>query len=395
MGTRRGSVRCRPRLDGGPLIPLLLTLAACSTAAPRQTGFQQSLGAQVSSQEIRLRVTEYAAVFSEVVEVAADSILVLTSDRDVARNALVWKSYAIPAIYRSATLPDPLAAWIDAQILTVQMLDYFETGGGTELFGDLQPIAVESARALTEEAPRVVRLAGREVNEEQVDSIRSYARRNRLENPYFFRRSTIDMFASELAQERVSGLQAVGSMTELLSDMNQRLNVYLETLPRAGRWQMELMLTELADPERSAIYLEVLNQLEAMETLNRFLLDMPDLLDVQREYLFDAVEVQRSAFEESLGEYLRMAVDTVFTRVQPERAAVMADVDRILDERIGGAVGELDGTISAAVADIDRALERAVDRLFVRLLQLVAIACAGVLLLVFLLRRTPTFARAE
>ena len=63
--------------------------------------------------------------FSQTVEIAADSILRQTSERDVARNALIWKAYAVPAIYRSATLPDPLMAWIDSRVLTYQMRDYF------------------------------------------------------------------------------------------------------------------------------------------------------------------------------------------------------------------------------------------------------------------------------
>ena len=63
--------------------------------------------------------------------------------------------------------------------------------------------------------------------------------------------------------------------------------------------------------------------------------------------------------------------------------------------QIGDAVTRLDGTISQAVVDIDGALERAVDQLFVRLLQLVAIAGVVVVLLVLLLHRNFASARAE
>jgi hypothetical protein len=91
----------------------------------------------------------------------------------------------------------------------------------------------------------------------------------------------VELLAKYLGQDQVSGLQAVGSMTEMMEDMSQRLNTYAELLPRSGRWQAELLLAELADPERSQIYLEILNQIEAMETLNAFLLTAPDLVDEQ------------------------------------------------------------------------------------------------------------------
>jgi hypothetical protein len=370
-------------------------LAACSTAAPRQTGFQETLGSQVTSREIRIRAAEYAMTFSQTVEIAADSILRLTSDRRVARNALLWKSYAVAAIYRSATLPEPLMAWIDSRVLTYQMRDYFETGEGSDLFGEQQPLAVEATRFIETQLDRARELSGQESIPELEDGIRRFAAENPLTNPYFFRNSPVELLAKSLGQDQVSGLQAVGSMTELLEDMSQRLNTYMELLPRAGRWQAELMLAELADPERSAIYLEILNQLEAMETLNTFLLNAPDLVDEQREILLEAVDRQRIAFEAALERYVAGATEEILAGLTPEREAAMADLERVLHAEIGDAVTRLDGSISQAVVDIDGALERAVDQLFVRLLQLVAIVGAVAVVLVLVLRRRFASVRAE
>jgi hypothetical protein len=370
-------------------------LSACSTAAPRQTAFQESLGVDVSSREIRIRTTDYALVFAQTVELTADTILSLATERSVARNALIWKTYAVPAIYRSATLSDPLMAWIDSRVLTYQMRDYFTTGSGRALFGEHQHLALTAADFLLAELDRAIELSEQEVDPELREGILSFARDNPLNNPYFFRRSPVEVLAKALGKDHVSGLQAVGSMTELLEDMSQRLNTYSELLPRAGRWQAELMLAELADPERAEIYLDVLNQLEAMETLNTFLKGAPDLVDEQREALLEAVDAQRVAFEAALEKYVARATDDVMADLTLEREAAFLDLERILAAEIGGAVGELDRTIDRAVVDIDGALERAVDRLFVRLLQLVAIVGVAVILLVFLLRRRLIPAQAE
>jgi RNA polymerase sigma-70 factor (ECF subfamily) len=291
------------------LVLLALGLAACSTSAPRQTQFQESLGSQVSSREIRIRTTEFAMTFSQTVEIAADSILRLTADRRIARNALLWKSYSVPAIYRSATLPDPLMAWIDSRVLTYQMRDYFETGMGKDLFGDLQPLAVEGTRFIEGHLERAIELSGQKTDPELEGAIRQFAAENPLTNPYFFRPSPVDLLAKYLGQDQLSGLQAVGSMTELMEELSMRLNTYTEILPRAGRWQAELMLAELADPERAAIYLDILNRIEALDALNEFLVGMPDLVEEQRDILLEAVDYQRVAFEEALERYVAGATD--------------------------------------------------------------------------------------
>lgn len=395
MRTRRPLLGCHIRPARFTLALLVAGLTACSTAAPKQTGFQQRLGIDVSSREIRIRAAEFALTFSQTVEVAADSILRLTSDRDIARNALVWKSYAVPAIYRSASLPDPLMAWIDSWVLTYQMRDFFEAGGGRDLFGDLQPLAIEASRYLEGQLERAIELSGSTRDPELGNEIRAFAVEHPLTNPYFFRTSPVDLLAKHLGEDRVSGLQAVGSMTELLEDVAQRMNVYAELLPRSGRWQAELMMAEMADPERSAIYLEILNQLEAMETLNAFLLNAPDMVDEQREILLEAVTQQRIAFEGALEKYVASATEEILAGVPREREAALTEFDRILHAEIEEAVTRLDSSISRAVVSIDGTLVRAVDRLFVRLLQLVAIVGVVAILLVLLLHRRLASTKAE
>jgi len=387
MRTHEPSLQWHVRPLRCSLVLLAAGVTACSTAAPRQTGFQQSLGSEVTSREIRIRAAEYAQTFAQTVELAADSILELATERSVARNALIWKAYAVPAIYRSGTLPDPLAAFIDSRVLTYQMRDYFTTGSGSELFADHQQLAIEAATFLEGELLRARGLSGQEADPELDADVIRFAAENPLDNPYFFRRSTVEVLAKYMGEERVSGLQAVGSMTELMEDMSQRLNTYSELLPRTGRWQAELLLVELANPERSAIYLEILDQLEAMETLNAFLLSAPDLVEEQREILLEAVDYQRVAFEAALEKYVAGATGEILAGLTPEREAAIAELDRILHEEIEEAVTRLDASISQAVVDIDGALVRAVDQLFVRLLQLVAIVGVAVILLVLLLRR--------
>ncbi len=395
MMTRKAMRRCQASTVGLAAVLLLGALSACSTSAPKQTGFQQMLGSQLTAREVRIRTTEYAMTFSQTVEVMADSIMALTNDREVARQALIWKSYAVSAIYRSTTLPDPLMSWIDSRVLTYQMLDYFETGKGRDLFGEQQHLALAAARFVLAEMDRSVDFSGQKLDPDMDREIRQFATENPLTNPYFFRVSPVEQLASYLGQESVSGLQAVGSMTETIEELSMRLNTYSELLPRTGRWQAELMLAELTDSARVTAYLDVLNRIEAMEALNTFLRSAPELVDEQRENLLDAVDYQRIAFEDALERHVAGATDELLRGITPEREAAMRELDRVLDLRIGEAVTRLDGSIAQAVMDIDDALVRAVDHLFVRLLQLVAIVGVVAVLIVLLLRRRSRSAPAE
>jgi hypothetical protein len=321
--------------------------------------------------------------------------MALTSDPSVARNALVWKIYGVAAIHRSAALPDPLMATIDSRVLTYQMRDFFATGNGKSLFGAQQPLAVEAVRFIERELDRSIELSGQKMRPEMETGIRAFAAEHPLKNSYFFRPSPVELLAKYLGQDQVSGLQAVGSMTEMMEELSLRLNLYTELLPRSGRWQAELMLAELADSSRTSEFMDILNQIDAMKTLNAFLLSAPDLVNEQREILLEAVDYQRVAFEAALEKYLAGTTDEALAGVAVEREAAMEDLERIFESEIGEAVTRLDGTISQAVVDIDGALEKAVDRLFVRLLQLVAIVGVVVVLLVLLLHRKFVSAKAE
>ena len=395
MRTRKAPRPCRNRSLQYSLVLLVVGLAACSTAAPRQTGFQETLGSEISARELRIRTTDYALTFSQMVEFAADSILQLTADPTVSRNALIWKIYGVAAVYRSAALPDPLMAWIDSRVLTYQMRDFFATGNGKSLFGELQPLALEATRYIEAELDRSIELSGQKMHPELESGIRNFAAEHPLTNSYFFRPSPVELLAKYLGQDQVSGLQAVGSMTEMMEQLSLRLNLYTELLPRSGRWQAELMLAELADSSRSSKFTEILNQIEAMETLNAFLLSAPDLVDEQRDILLEAVDHQRLAFEAALEKYVAGATDEILAGITSEQEAAMAELDRIMQAEIQEAVTRLDASIARAVVDIDGALTRAVDQLFVRLLQLVAIVGAVVVLLILLLRRRMVSAKAE
>lgn len=95
-----GSISCGGALLGTLVLILLLALAGCSTAPPRQTDLMKSIeGVEISTREMQVRVYAYSSDFSAKIERAADEIYRETDDPSIRVNALAWKIHAIPAMH--------------------------------------------------------------------------------------------------------------------------------------------------------------------------------------------------------------------------------------------------------------------------------------------------------
>ena len=124
------------------VVTIMLTLSGCFSV-PKETALMKSVGVEVSITEYKIRLREFGYRFSGIVELSADEIISKTSDNEIKKQALKWKIYAIPAMIRSLSMKDPLAAGLDSWILSVQMVQYFKDGYGKELFGEYQNIAMD------------------------------------------------------------------------------------------------------------------------------------------------------------------------------------------------------------------------------------------------------------
>jgi hypothetical protein len=85
---------------------------ACQSV-PRQSEFLASAHLDISAGELRARTYASGRVFALRIEEVADSVLTVTRDPDTRRNALLWKTSAIPSLQEATLAPDPLIAAMD------------------------------------------------------------------------------------------------------------------------------------------------------------------------------------------------------------------------------------------------------------------------------------------
>lgn len=127
---------------------VFLSGAGCKKYSSESPLMREVEGVDVTSFELRSRMSNFAHRFSGLVEETADRIIAQSDDPDIQQNARLWKIHAIPACQKAIFFSDPLVALIDAWMFCIQMRLYFTGGAGEGLFGEWQSLAVETSERL-------------------------------------------------------------------------------------------------------------------------------------------------------------------------------------------------------------------------------------------------------
>jgi len=331
------------------LLLLILFVSGC-ISAPEQTPLMKEVGAGSTLSAIKLRflLNEFVVQFSSRTEAAADEIMALKPSSEVRRSALLWKIHAIPASFRSASLEDPMAAVIDSWILSKQIVHFFESGAGKDLFEENQDIALEAVRIIEREIYLIASSAG--ANEEgllKVDKwAESVAVEFPLENLYFTRRSFLQSFGKFMEKSGADAFKPIVKITESVSILRDLLIMYAENLPNQARWQVELLLIDLKLRAASAELKEALsNVADFTSQLADISQDLPDKLEAQKTVLMEDLHRE---WELALKDVDSMRIDTL-EHITGERTAIT----ETLDEELNLLLGQITTEREAAIRDIE------------------------------------------
>jgi len=363
------------------LIPLLIT--GCTSVARQTPMMESSENIDVSADELRVRVWEFGKRMGQAIEITADQIEFKTLDPQVRRNALVWKLYATGAAQDATMQFDPLVAAMDLWTLTLQMQAFFTTGNGKDAFGDHQYLALELSNRMVAEFEDVARLvsasgeidSGREVAQEWADQFP-------IQTLQFSRTSVITEVAKNVGHGSMSPTQTVGAIDHKLGLIMLRLAVLEQYWPRKLRWEMDLLIDDMARGVKPS---QLTSLRESLERLNDFLERSPDFvsseraavlgaIDQQMQELIVAIDAQRLAVSDEF----RVERDFLLEVAREERAQAFREIEAMLLEVVDQSLAESD---------------RVIDHFFWRATQLVAGLLAVIVILggivVFLLRRRP------
>jgi hypothetical protein len=320
---------------------LLGTVASLGCTSVSTQGSATALmvagGTDASLHELRTMQNVLALRVPGTLETAADGIAAQATDVVVKRHSLLFKIEVVPAFYEALFNADPLAGTLDAWALSIQLEGYLATGAGKNFFGPQQSLAIDAAAKVRQQIEVAARTASKSPAgfARAKSTVEDWAKDNPITGNFYSRPSILPELAKLAAKNTdISVFQAVGDITGTVNDLASRLNVYAAYLPRAGRWQAELLADEMSDRTEAQRVMSTFASVEKMTDRVSQLLS-PEAMqaavdfstaELRKEQVaaMAAVDVQR---KETLL-YLTQEREAAFAAVDAQRRDVMADVDR-------------------------------------------------------------------
>ncbi len=311
---------------------------------------------------------DFEEYFDAVVADAASEIEWQAPDREMRKAAVLWKVRMTTECRVATNQPDPAAALIDTWTLCTRMRAYMADGLGKDLFGELQPIAVDAARQLED---RIAHIAETYLPADKFVAAREAVEGYAMEHPIggvFDRKRAPRMSKEkegqtllEMMMTPLEPFRAIGQFNrgaDSLRDMSltaDRFADIVEDLPSSVRWQTQLLLMNLEEAEAIR---STLNSMETFSQSTRRIADtaeaLPKELREEASAWLDEVEARQGTVQETLSEARETAASI-------ERSVGRVDeiaqrVDRTVNEssEVAGAWRQTAEAVRLAVAEMNR-----------------------------------------
>ena len=349
------------------MMVILVFIYNCQTT-DIHTGLESKLDdVRFSSEELRLRINNFTLKFSGRVESAADQIIANSDDKLIKQNALIWKLNSIPTVNEAVFIAEPFAAAIDTWAFSLQMLNFFDSGNGKNLFGTHQSVAINTSKIIESQIKQLVYEG---LLDTELDFAAKYVypwvKDNPIKDISFTRESTIDITAKLISDRKRNLASSVGEIETTVNDLSMKLNIYYDQLPKLASWRLELLAnTFMHNDKIDSLHNYISSITDSFERISAMIGDSENLLDTSIMETFDRVEKLRLNVKRDL-QYER---EILLSAISDERSIILKDINKqrletIKDFKILSE--ELIGKVSVTAND-------SIDHFFIRLFQLVVI----------------------
>ena len=313
------------------VVTITLTFSGCFSAR-KDTALMRDAGIDVSITEYKLKLREFGYRFAGIIELSVDEIISKTSDNEIKKQALLWKIYAIPAMIRSLSMNDPLAAGLDSWILSVQMVQYFEDGYGKDFFGEYQDIAINASRLIVNDVENLARgLKGTDDISRGQKITEDWTKNNPIKNNKFLRLSAMDSVASMIGSEDINLGSTAENIATSIDELKNQVTLYTNYLPKQIKWQAEYELYNLLG---DSLIDKSLNNIDRVvlstERISKVIDESPELIkEIQLSTLAEMDKQRRETLQ--LISQERIAI---LEAVTMERIAIMNEINRERSETL-------------------------------------------------------------
>ena len=342
MSGIRTSSAARP-WTGTAVVALLVALIATGACGPpkvskRQTDIMEKAGTvSVSAAVLRVGVNDLVDRFAGRLEQSADRIVKETDTVAIRQRALALKANAIPMVYTAGYRADPLSAAVDVWVLAFQFNEYAGSAAGRTAFGPQQRLLQETAREQLADVDTVMRTIA--IRPEHFDRARpqveQWAAAHPLEQALAGRQSGASLLTSLRSADQ-DVFVVVGTVSDTLENLSERLNTYAAQLPKQARWQAELLASQMTTGLKLEQAVDDFHDVATTARKASGVLDgIPALIDLERNIIagerravLAGVDSQRLQTLAALKEYVTGERVALVSAVRDERVATVAAVDQ-------------------------------------------------------------------
>jgi hypothetical protein len=290
---------------------IVLAVSSCANLPVESPLMKKIGGIDMTTSELRLRVRSLAMPIVSRVETASNRIIATSPDPAVRNAALLWKIEAVPIVYESILNPDPLIAMLDTWVFVIQMRDYFEKGPGRSALGKSYRIAVDTC----DDINRMILAFAREIKPGITgEKVLAWAQSHPITGSISGRASAEMVYARELAEKDMDAFAAAGAAVEGLNDLTLRIDLYSAFLPKAARWQVELLLSDIRVKEQLQTLTTDVARIASVERLTELAEGIPALVSQEREIALMEIQAYSNRLSQDLEERSRRIIDHVFLR---------------------------------------------------------------------------------
>ncbi|HBH25489.1 MAG TPA: hypothetical protein DDY13_18990 [Cytophagales bacterium] len=304
---------------------------------------------EVSNYYVAINIHDALTYYTGKLEWTIDSLRNIEDDPQIRNNLTFLKYTTTNAISRASLHNDPVAAALDTWALTYQMENYFNDEGATSKYGnstdELANIFVDFRNDYEADYQKYI-------NEKAIGELKAFAESNPIENDLLNRKSVSPNLSEWLGEESLGLKGGLLTVTDLVRDLNNRLEYFAEMLPKQTKWQVEYELGEFMTEDSLGIFLDNISN-TLMET-SQFLGNTESLINYNRDTLLANIEYQRLA---TLYAIRQERIETMETLAE-EREIIM---EALQNERL--AVQDFaSGERAILMADVEELSGRLIDQ---------------------------------
>lgn len=344
-------------------LTILLLLSQLTIAQQKKKKSVGPAGGEIEISPLELRETmnDFFYKFERTLTESADSIMLISSDPSIDREALIWKMNAIPVANTAIYNSDPFLGFIDIAVFTYQMKMYFESGAGKDLFGDQKVIAIHALDILWEDLEKIgTNLAPDNDISEGVKSVIEFAEQHPITSSYFVRQSTIPLMTKIQEAEKITFKGLAVDMSQSLDEMRSQISSYMEVLPKQVRWETEYIINNTLN--HSDLTKRVDSLFRLLERSVLVLESSSELVDNQRQAAFKDISKERLA----ITDLIRQERQIILDEIKSERAIIMDELTKQLNLQREATFQDLSNLTNQSLDLTFYRMESLVDKLYWR-----------------------------